>query len=297
MTLKSSSSFASVGVAIAVGLAALFTPLRVISSGFLPPDDALSHCAKVVSGKSWEDIMVRRPGIVLDSHPGWHTILSGVMHLTGWHLEALVIFSVVFLFAFFVLMPSFFSASADLWLLSLLASCLISPMFTWRLMLGRPFILTITVVCCYLFAFAGPKTAPSRKTGIGLILLTALATWSHVMWYMFVLVVGAVGLTCGRRQMVRVSAWIAAGVAIGACATGHPVIYLVQTVRHAAMVFQSAQISRQLVFELQPVLPDPLAPLVAALLLLIGQVQGLRAGECVRKPRLSSSWSGGRSPS
>ncbi|MFO7821544.1 MAG: hypothetical protein R6V56_05765, partial [Lentisphaeria bacterium] len=36
-------------------------PFKIISYGYLPSDDALRHCAKAVSGKSWSEILVLNP--------------------------------------------------------------------------------------------------------------------------------------------------------------------------------------------------------------------------------------------
>ena len=36
----------------------LLIPFKIISYGYLPGDDALRHCAKAVSGKSWPEIIV-----------------------------------------------------------------------------------------------------------------------------------------------------------------------------------------------------------------------------------------------
>jgi len=42
----------------------------------------LPRVAKVVSGKSWNHLPVRRDEIRTDSHPGWHVIL-GELFLAG----------------------------------------------------------------------------------------------------------------------------------------------------------------------------------------------------------------------
>ena len=38
----------------------LVIPFRVLGTGFLPPDDALRHAAKAVSGRSWSEVLVLR---------------------------------------------------------------------------------------------------------------------------------------------------------------------------------------------------------------------------------------------
>src|ERR1041385_3086953 len=57
-------------VPLAVWLVVLFTclliPLKIISYGYLPKDDALRHAAKAVSGTPWQEILVMRSDFVLD---------------------------------------------------------------------------------------------------------------------------------------------------------------------------------------------------------------------------------------
>ena len=52
----------------------LLIPFRIIGYGYLPPDDAMRHAAKAVSGKPWAEILVLRDGYTRDSHIGWHAI-------------------------------------------------------------------------------------------------------------------------------------------------------------------------------------------------------------------------------
>src|SRR5215469_3644779 len=58
----------------------LVTVGKIVGYGYLPPDDALRHSAKAVSGKPWSEILVLRPGFEMDPYPGWHAILGAVHH-------------------------------------------------------------------------------------------------------------------------------------------------------------------------------------------------------------------------
>ncbi|MFO1498320.1 MAG: hypothetical protein U1G07_08015 [Verrucomicrobiota bacterium] len=89
-----------------VALTLLILPWRLLNHGVLPPDDALRHAAKAVSGKSWDQILVLRPEITLDHNPGWHAILGALHRLAGWNQERLVWFSVLSLFWLFAAAPS-----------------------------------------------------------------------------------------------------------------------------------------------------------------------------------------------
>ncbi|GAG51557.1 unnamed protein product, partial [marine sediment metagenome] len=77
---------------------ALVVPLLVVGQGYLPDDDALRHAAKAVSGKGWDEILVLRADMPLDSHPGWHTVLTWVHRLTSADTHLLVLFSVIVAF-------------------------------------------------------------------------------------------------------------------------------------------------------------------------------------------------------
>ena len=80
--------------------------LKVISYGYLPPDDAMRHSAKVISGKDWSHILVLRPEIKMESYPGWDAILKFVHHLTQCDAFYLVLFSVISLWILYSMKAS-----------------------------------------------------------------------------------------------------------------------------------------------------------------------------------------------
>ena len=133
-----------------VALVIIIVPLKIIGLGYLPPDDALRHVAKAVSGKPWPEILVVGDTFKIDHNLGWHEILGAVHRVTGWNTENLVVFSVVVLFLVVngAMLPQFKRPEA--WLVALLAAMVISDL-PQRFMLGRPFILSITVLMTVLF--------------------------------------------------------------------------------------------------------------------------------------------------
>src|SRR5438132_10763648 len=76
----------------------LIIPLKVIGYGYLPPDDALRHAAKAVSGKDWRDILVLGTSYHFDPNWGWHWFLRQFHLWMHWDAEALVVFAVVMLY-------------------------------------------------------------------------------------------------------------------------------------------------------------------------------------------------------
>ena len=61
-----------------VFLVILAIPLKIISYGYIPPDDALRHAAKAVSGKPWPEILVMGPTFQIDHNYGWHFLLRQI---------------------------------------------------------------------------------------------------------------------------------------------------------------------------------------------------------------------------
>ena len=82
---------------------AMLIPLKILSGGYLPYDDALRHAAKAVSGKDWQDILVVREELWMDSHPGWHFFLEKIHSVFGVEQDFLVAFSIFFLFCMVVI--------------------------------------------------------------------------------------------------------------------------------------------------------------------------------------------------
>src|SRR5882724_8346654 len=79
-------------------LTLLAIPLKIISYGYLPGDDALRHAAKAVSGKSWSEVLVLNDVYKIDHEFGWNLLLEKIYHWTNWDTDKLVVFSVVSLF-------------------------------------------------------------------------------------------------------------------------------------------------------------------------------------------------------
>src|SRR5690242_3634654 len=57
-------------------------PFKILSYGYLPPDDALRHVAKAVTQRPWSEILVLRPDFQTDHNPGWHWMLARVHQWT-----------------------------------------------------------------------------------------------------------------------------------------------------------------------------------------------------------------------
>lgn len=250
---KKLQELAPVMVLTAVIVVILCIPLKIASYGYIPPDDAQRHAAKVISGKPWSQILVVRPEFTMDSHPGWHAILGFVHRLTGCGTDGLIFFSIVFLFLLFALIPVFFLEFPESWLVTLLAVTVMAFHFIARVLLARPFIVTMAVVVAISFLWPKLKEKKPPYPVMALItIMVAASAWIHASWYLFALPVGCFFIAREFRAGIRLAACTAAGVFIGVLLTGHPVVFLKQTFTHMMLAFGSVSVQRLLVSEFQP---------------------------------------------
>jgi len=244
-------------VPLAAWVAVVFTLVcvtgKIIGSGFLPPDDALVHAAKVISSKPWSEILVLRDGFIIDPHPGWQAILGLVHSCLHCNTETLVVLPVAGLMILFSLAALLWLRWPESWLGALLIAAVFCPAFIGRLALGRPYVFTMAV---YLVLLGMWARVEERRPGLLEILATlfliAAAAWVHGSFYQLLLPAGGLLLAGRWRQSFWYGALWAAGSFLGASFTGHPWIFLVQCVRHLFGVFGDYTLTSQLVGELTP---------------------------------------------
>ena len=263
----------------------LIASLRIIGHGFQPSDDALRHVAKVVSGKAWPDILLVRPEITMDSHPGWHTILTGFQrHISG-EPDDLLAFSIVFLFLLFALIPIFYFRRPEAWILALLIMLLFSFGTLFRTFYGRPFIFSMFVIV--LFCFLWKRIRDEKRPWVELIgyaLAAALCTWIHGTWYLLSLPLGALFLARQRRVFWLMGLATGVGIIAGAALTGSPAAFLSQMIFHAMEAFGSHLLQSQLVSEFQSFDGAPFMVVTFALVLLWERLRGEKLLEILNDP-------------
>lgn len=263
----------------------LLIPFHIIGYGFMPPDDAMRHSAKVISGKDWSQILVLHDEIKMDSYPGWHAILGFVHRVTNCGQHGLVLFSVIFLFLLFCLMPIFFLKFPESWIISLLALSIVMPEWVFRLLLGRPYIFTMASLLAILFIW--PRLKNKKFQHINILILTAIAAllvWIHASWYFFFLLFGAFMLAREWRISALIAISSVIGILMGASFTGHPILFLKQEFTHLFFVFGSYDVERQLVGELRPATGDYRVVLIALIMLGWRALRGLRIKNSVDNP-------------
>jgi len=262
------------GIILAIWVIALI-PFKIISYGFLPPDDALRHSAKAVSGKDWSRILVLRDDIKTDSHPGWHAILSAFYKLTNCDTLSLVLFSIVFLSILFCVTPLFFLRYHEAWLLSIVAISLAVPVWLFRLFLGRPYIFTMAALL--VICLSWPKLKQKNinfPSAFLLISIIALSTWIHCGWYMFALPILALLIAREWKAGLLLTIYSAVGIVIGALATGHPVLFFKQTILHLFLAYGTCDFQHMLVTEFRPAFGEMNIVFMAALFLIWRSLRG-----------------------
>lgn len=250
-------------VLVAAAFTIIIIPLKITSLGYLPPDDSLRHSAKVISQKEWSDILVMRGEIKMDRQPGWHSILSFVHRLAGCDQDGLLVFSVVFLFIIFCIVPLFFLRYPEAWLITLLIITVFGLGFMQRLLLGRPFILpaATTLLLCFTWQELLSRRTPYKIMAL-FALSIAISSWAHGGWYLFVLPVISFFIARQWRAGIRLSISTLSGIVIGAFLTSHPVLFLKEAIVHMGLVMDSKVSQTLLVNELQPFNGDALMIIV-----------------------------------
>lgn len=263
----------------------VLVPFRIIGYGFLPPDDAMRHSAKAISGKDWNQILVLRDNIKMDSHPGWHAILNFVRQSMKWDAHLLVLFSVIYLFLLFALAPLPFLRYPEAWLTSFALAAMVSPWWLFRLFLGRPYL--FTMACLAVICFLWPSLKERKiqyRTVILLTFLVAASTWIHCSWYLFLIPIVSLFLARQARAGIVMTASSIIGIWIGACLTEHPVLFLKQTLTHLFLAFGTHDAEYLLVGEFRPGLADTNMLFVVLMVLIWKALRGKKIREAIDNP-------------
>jgi hypothetical protein len=269
----------------AVVLALALVPLRIVGQGFLPTDDALRHAAKAVSGRAWSEVLVLRPEVTMDSHPGWHGLLSLVHQATGVDAHALVLFSVTVLLLALLLPAAFLMRRPEAWALALVALGTLDPRLPARFASGRPFVLSaaLLVVLCLLLSRGGGLPPPRRVLPL-LAVLFGLVAFVHPSWHLFLLPVVACALAGRLRLGATLLAGLALGVLLAGILHGNPLEFVAQSVLHSVLAFGTPAPPGTLAIEFLPGDGSPMLVLGAVALLLWRALRGRWSPAAVENP-------------
>ena len=250
-------------------LTLLLIPLKIREYGYAPSDDAHRHIAKAISGKPWNEILVMRDDVTIDTNFGWHTILRFFHTVLKWDAESLMTFSIVGLFLVMGLTGLIVSRRPESWLMALLIIQIPYMDLIGRLTRGRPYIVSIAVLIALLSMWRSNRVTTRIwiKVAVTTILITC-AVWIHGSWYLWGLLVGAYFLSGRFRESLLIGISWLVGSVIGACLTGDPTGFLWEQLRWAFDAFGRHEVQRVLVTEFQPSIGDPII-IVAIVIMLI----------------------------
>lgn len=204
-------------------LVCLIIPFKIGSVGFLPTDDALRHAAFAVDNRTWNEVLVMDTSLSpkMDVHAGWHKILRTVHHVTGWTQDGLVFFSFAFTFSLFMLVGLTVSRAPVAWMLAAFLTYLISPGFLSRLLLGRPYVISMAVLVGLLFLWMSKKRWPWHKEMTVVIGGLTLAIFAHpTVWYLWSIPFLALGLARKYRSALILAGSVLCAMLLAATLLG-----------------------------------------------------------------------------
>jgi len=211
--------------------AILLIVLNVLGQGYLPPDAALMHAAKVVSGRSWHEILVLSDPAWLDPWPGWHALLELVHRTVGGGPDTLVVFAVVGLFVALSLAPLCLMKRPEAWILALLVVLAANPHWLEHVLRGAPHIASMAVLLTILFLW--PQFERPARPGWHVFALvsglTAVQTTLHANWCLPALPLLALVMARKWRGARRLAITMGSGVLAGGCLAGQPRGFLTQS--------------------------------------------------------------------
>jgi hypothetical protein len=265
-------------------LLVLFIPLKVISYGYLPGDDALRHAAYSVSGKTWPEILVLGPAFHFDPNWGWHWLLKHAHTAENWDAAALVVFAVVMLFLVGNGAVIACLKRPEAWFVGFILVSLMSDLLQ-RFLQGRPFVLSMASMMMILLLWQRHgNSPPTWRAILWMTPLIAVAVFLHGVWYLWVLPIAAFFLAQQFRWCFLLGvSWIL-GTLLGSALTGHPVASMMQAVQLALRAVGMHQTSATLVSELRPSGGEIFTLFLLGGLIVMRRLGNLNAPPLVRHP-------------
>jgi hypothetical protein len=227
----------------------ILAPLLLLAQGYLPLDDCLRHAAKAVDGRPWSDVLVLRPGILVDPHAPWHALLKALASLFGLGAEGLVTLTVGGLFTLILLAPLPWMEAPDGWILAWVLTWVAGGVQA-RLLLGRPYEVPMAALMAVMALWRG-ETRKGLRVWILTAALMGVAAALHGSWYLLALIPAAF-LMAGRwRDSLELALCWLIGSFLGACLTGHPLTFLWGQLLHLGHTLGQSAPPTVLVQELQ----------------------------------------------
>jgi hypothetical protein len=265
----------------------LLIPLRISGFGNIPPDDCGRHVAFAVDHRAWGEVLVLNENILetVDSHPGWHAYLRTAHQWLGLDPEGLVVLSFTTTFAIFACTGLYASGRPVAWVTSLLAMVLLDGGMIFRVLLGRPFAISMAVLLGLLFLWQRkerlPKLAEYALTSVAL----GLAIVTHPSWYIWLIVPVAFVLAGRLEDGLRFGLCLLFGLLIATGLTGSYYNIVFYPLQHLFVSLGQDPIRRiQLVSEFQPGSGVTPVVMIVALVLGLRTVTGRSWRDELRRP-------------
>jgi hypothetical protein len=190
----------------------------------------------------------------MDSHPGWHGLLEVVHRATGADANALVLFSIVFLYLAVVLPAVFLVRRPEAWALSLFAFGVLEQRVVTRFAAGRPFLLSVAalIILCLVLARGAPSPRHRWRALAAVAVLLGVVIWMHPSWHLFLVPVFACALARRWRLAFGLLGGLLLGVLVAGVLHGDPLEFVEQSVLHTVLAFGAPAPPGTLVIEFNP---------------------------------------------
>ena len=199
----------------------IIVPLKIISKGYLPTDDAKRHVAYAVSNHKWSDVIEITPGLESDHNVGWHKLLRFIYNLFRINKRDLLLISIIGLFLLFNLTGSLISPNISAWAVTLIVMFLFEVSLIQRALLGRPYLISsIAILILLKLWFIKEQQINIKLKYLISVLALTLAVWIHGTWYTFMILPLALFLSGQVRKGLNLTLCIIVSTLIGAYLTG-----------------------------------------------------------------------------
>lgn len=260
-------------------------PFKILSYGYMPKDDVLRHVAKTLSEKAWHDILILDESIYsgMDTHPGWHSILNTAHQLGISTPDGLIIFSVVILWLLATIPPLFYFKRPEGFILAMLIVFLCDFNPVYRLLWGRPYIITISAIIALLhLSNQYTLTHNKQKLNFFIILISTLAAWIQSAFYLLYAVPVALFFSRHYRDSVKITLAITLGIALASILSLHPIDYPVYQLKHLFAGLIHPTLTRAIVVdEFGPGRINPLMLLAVLNLMVFALIQNKKPNQSI----------------
>ncbi|MDR2981952.1 MAG: hypothetical protein LBV12_06855 [Puniceicoccales bacterium] len=200
---ESFNKFAQLILVLLCGATIMLIPLKIAGLGYLPGDDALRHAAYAVDNREWSEVLVLNPALnpKMDSHPGWHAVLRFVHRTLNIQQDGLVVLAFTATFVGFMFTGLIASRSPLAWLVASGVMLIMEPSIYSRLLLGRPFAVSMAVLVILLFFWLKPeKRSLFKESAIVFSLLTVSVLMHPTIWYLWSIPIFALWIAGQKRS-------------------------------------------------------------------------------------------------